>query len=87
LKIMVPFYHFHWSSKNFVTFCKTLLSTHLTLSSLKINKEKLQTSKSCNFIGHITSFLHTRLFNTLYILVHNTITLVCTLWRGDLGKA
>jgi hypothetical protein len=36
-----------------------LVGTHLTLSSLKIAKEKkIQTTKSSNFIGH-NIFLHT----------------------------
>jgi len=64
---MVPFYHFHSSSNFFIKFSQTLLSTHLTLSSLKINKEKIQTSKSCNFIGHNIFSAHMPIQHPLYI--------------------
>jgi hypothetical protein len=68
---MIPFYHFHWSSKILTNL--PIPITHLIISSLKIIKKKIQTTKSSNFIVHniFSAYLHTSLLiqHPLYIRV------------------
>jgi hypothetical protein len=48
LKIMNPFYHFHWSSKILTNLLNP--ATYLIITPLKITRKKIQSTKSSNFI-------------------------------------
>jgi hypothetical protein len=65
-----PFHHFQQSSK-ILTYLSNHIA-HLIVSSLNLTMEKIQTTKSNNFIGHniYSAHLHKSLFNTLCILLH-----------------
>ncbi len=67
-KLLVSFYHFHWSSRIPTNLPNPI--THLIVTSLEITKKRFYIIKSSNFIGHniFASQLHTSLCNTLYIL-------------------
>jgi hypothetical protein len=60
---MVIFYHFHWYFKVLTNLPNPI--THLTISSFKITKKIIETTKSNNIIDHNIFYAHiyTCLFN------------------------
>ncbi len=77
LKIMVPIFHFQWSSKILTNLSNPI--THLIISSLIIIKKKIQTTQVNNFISTTSYFpvhIHTSPIhlsspkNTLPFLFH-----------------
>ncbi len=71
LQIMVPFYHFHSSSKILTNLFNTITNWTISLFKTTLKNSKHQILRFHWPLQHVFAHLHTTLFDTFSILVHS----------------